>query len=83
MIYEVETVIVNHIKSIAMSKIIKALEPKITSEMEVKWMPEFHKQARHFATGVFSIPATNLVSNSVRELFLMFVAVHENIPIPE
>lgn len=65
-----------------MSNITKQLEPKITSEMESKWMPDFHKKARSSANGVFFIPATNLISNSVRELFLMFVAVNENIKIP-
>ena len=76
-------VIVNYIKYIIMSKIVEKLEPKITSEMESKWMPDFHKKARSSGNGVFFIPATNLTSNSVRELFLMFVAVNEDIPIPE
>lgn len=75
-----EKVIVNNI---VMSKIVKTLEPLITPEMEIKWMPKFHEQARSSANGVFFIPATNLISNSVRELFLMFVAVNEDIPIPE
>jgi hypothetical protein len=64
-----------------MSKIVEILESKITFEMESKWIADFHKQARSSANGVFFIPATNLSSNSVRELFLMFVATQENITI--
>jgi hypothetical protein len=66
-----------------MSKIVEILESKITSKMESKWIADFHMKARSSGNGVFFIPATNLTSCSVRELFLMFVAVNENIKIPK
>jgi hypothetical protein len=60
--------------------LIDELEPKITKEMEDKHFPRFEKQAAYLGNGVYSIPATSLYSTNTRELFLMFVAVQENIP---
>ena len=48
--------------------------------MENKYFPKFEKQAAYLGNGVYSIPATNIYSTDTRELFLMFVAIHENIP---
>jgi len=56
------------------------LEKKITKEMENKYFPKFEKQAAYLGNGVYSIPATNIYSTDVRELFLMFVAAQEDIP---
>jgi len=60
--------------------LIAELEKKITKEMENKYFPKFERQAAYLGNGVYSIPATNIYSTDTRELFLMFVAIHENIP---
>jgi hypothetical protein len=59
--------------------IIEELEPKVTMKMEKKYRDKFEKQARYLGNNIYSIPATDLYSADPRELFLMFVAVHENI----
>jgi hypothetical protein len=58
---------------------IKGLERKITSEMENKWYNKFSKQAQYMGNGVYGIPMAHIYSTDTRELFLMFVAINENI----
>lgn len=61
------------------SPIIKKLEKKISKEQEKKYEKKFERNARFMGNGVYSVPGSNLYSTDTRELFLMFVAVHENI----
>lgn len=63
------------------SKITKTLEKKITPAMQDKWFSKYSKQARFMGNGVYSV--CDMYSTSPRELFLMFAALNEGIPIPE
>lgn len=62
-----------------MKSITQQLEGKITPDMEKKYMPKFERQAAYMGNGIYAIPQTNIHSTDTRELFLMFVATHENI----
>lgn len=53
------------------------LSKKITKEMEDKHYPIYCKQAKYVGNGVYSI--ADLYSTDTRELFLMFVALRENL----
>ena len=66
-----------------MQDLTEHLEKKITAKMEAKHFDNFGKQARYKGNGVYFIAGTNLYSTDTRELFLMFCAVRENIPIPK
>ena len=60
-------------------KLRDELQPKITPEMEGKYFGAFSKYARYIGNGIYSI-GNNLNSTDVRELFLMYCAIQENIP---
>ena len=53
------------------------LGKKITEEMEDKHYPTYCKQARYLGNGVYTMAGE--YSTDTRELFLMFVAIRENI----
>lgn len=50
---------------------------KITTSMEKKYQPLFQKQARYMGGDIYTIPHTDLFSNSPRKLFEMFVEMNE------
>ena len=62
-------------------KLIKELEKKCTREMQDNHFFRFSVLARRFGNGVYAISAHNIYSTDLRELFLIFVAIFEKIPI--
>lgn len=62
-----------------MSKIIKQLESKISTDLEEKHRQQWEKQAQYMGNGVYMNCAMGEYSTDTRELFLMYVARKEKI----
>jgi len=62
-------------------KELEKLQTEITREMEDKWGEKFARQASFRGNGVYEI--AGLYSTDTRELFLMFIALMEEIKMPE
>jgi len=56
---------------------LEKLKKKITPEMEAKHFKRYSKDTRYVGNGVYS--ASGQYSTDTRELFLIYVAIAENI----
>lgn len=59
--------------------LIEELESKISKDLEDKYFEKFSKQASYIGNGIYNVSGTDLYSTDTRELFLMYIASHENI----